>query len=57
MNNSINYAGFIEMIRNSNEDFEPYGCSEINETLETINSHSQANKTGLNQNRGYELDK
>ena len=57
MNNSINCAGFIEMIRNSNEDFEPYGCSEINETLEMTNSHSQANKAGLKPNSDYELDK
>ena len=38
MNNSINCAGFIDMLKNSNEDYEPYGCSEVLETVE-IASH------------------
>lgn len=26
MNDSFNYSGFIELFKNSNDDFEPYGC-------------------------------
>lgn len=27
MNNSINYSGFVDMLLNSDGDFEPYGYS------------------------------
>lgn len=41
MNNSINCAGFMDMLRNSNEDFEPYGCSEALETVEIASLRAQ----------------
>ena len=56
MNNSINCAGFIEMLRNSNDDFEPYGCSEVNEAPENISARIQAKQAGLNNDLGVELD-
>lgn len=36
MNDSINYSGFVDMFLDSNDDFEPYGCVETNESLERI---------------------
>lgn len=29
MNNTINYSGFVEMFMNSSDDFEPYGCDNL----------------------------
>ncbi len=29
MNNKINYSGFVEMFMNSSDDFEPYGCADL----------------------------
>lgn len=26
MNNSINYSYFVDMLLNTSDDFEPYGC-------------------------------
>jgi len=55
MNNSINYAGFTDMFIESNEDFEPYGCAEINERLDKIYNNIQAYKAGFND-REYTFD-
>ena len=55
MNNSINYAGFIEMFIDSNEEFEPYGCSGVNENLDNIYNKVQAHKAGF-KDRDYEFD-
>ena len=29
MNNSINYSGYVDMVLDSSDDFEPYGCGAI----------------------------
>ena len=36
MNSSINYSGFTDMFIDSDDEFEPYGCSETNDSLERI---------------------
>ena len=48
MNSSINYSGFTEMFINSDDEFEPYGCSETNDSLERIYNSIQTYKTGFN---------
>lgn len=48
MNQSVNYSGFVDMFLDSNEDYEPYGCSEINESLKKLYNSVQAYKTGFN---------
>ena len=55
MNSSINYSGFNEMFLDSNDDFEPYGCSETNDSLEKIYNSIQAYKAGFND-REYSFD-
>ena len=55
MNNSINCAGFTEMFINSNDEFEPYGCSETNDSLERIYNSIQTYKAGFND-RDYTFD-
>ena len=55
MNSSINYSGFAEMFLDSNDDFEPYGCSETNASLEKIHNSIQAYKAGFSD-REYTFD-
>jgi len=52
MNNSINYSGFTDMFIESNEDFEPYGYSETNDSLEREYNNVQSYKAGFND-RAY----
>lgn len=55
MNNSINCSGFVDMFMDSSDDFEPYGCSEVNESLNKIYDSIQAYKAGFND-REYMYD-
>ena len=55
MNNAINCSGFMDMLRDSNEDFEPYGYSDVNESLQNINNSVQAYKAGFNDGE-YVID-
>ena len=48
MNNAINCSGFMDMLRDSNEDFEPYGYSDVNESLQKVYNSVQAYKAGFN---------
>lgn len=41
MNSSINYAGFVDMFIDSDEDFEPYGAQS--ETAEELNVSTPVN--------------
>ena len=41
MNSSINYAGFVDMFIDSDEDFEPYGVQS--ESAEDLNVSVSAN--------------
>jgi hypothetical protein len=43
------------MFLESKEDFEPYGCNDINESLENIYNSVQAYKAGFND-REYLYD-
>ena len=55
MNNSINYSGFVDMFLDSEDDFEPYGCSDTNESLEKIYNSIQSYKAGFDD-REYGFD-
>jgi len=55
MNTSINYSGFTDMFLDSDDDFESYGCSETNESLERIYNSIQTYKAGFND-REYSFD-
>jgi len=55
MNNSINYSGFTDMFLDSSDDFEPYGYSETNTSLEKIYNSIQTYKAGFND-REYTFD-
>lgn len=49
MNQSVNYSGFVDMFLNSNDDYEPYGCSDINESLIKLYKSVQDYKTGFSE--------
>ena len=55
MSATINYANFVDMFLDSDEDFEPYGCDDINENIEKIYNHVQAYKAAFND-REYVYD-
>lgn len=55
MNTSINYSGFVDMFLDSEDDFEPYGCSETTESLEKIYNSIQSYKAGFSD-REYSYD-
>lgn len=55
MNSSFNYSGFTEMFLDSNDDYEPYGCSETNTGLEKIYNNIQSYKADFND-REYTFD-
>ena len=55
MNDSIDYLAVVDMFLDSNEDFEPYGCSDTNETLERIDNHIQTRRAEFND-REYVYD-
>lgn len=44
MNDSINYSGFVDMLLDSDEDYEPYGCVETSESLEKIYNSIESDK-------------
>ena len=48
MNNAINCSGFMDMLRDSNEDFESYGYSDVNESLQKVYNSVQAYKARFN---------
>ena len=56
MNASIDHAGFVEMFLDSDDCFEPYGCSDTNESLERIYNSIQTYKAGFSD-REYAFDK
>ena len=47
MNNSINYSDFADMVFDTCEDFEPYGYSDINESMGKIYGSIQTSKAVL----------
>ena len=55
MNDSIEYLAVVDMFLDSNEDFEPYGCSDTNETLERIENRIQIYRTEF-YDREYSYD-
>ena len=55
MNDSINYSGFVDMLLDSEDDFEPYGYADTNESLEKIYNSIQSYKAGFND-REYAFD-
>lgn len=52
MNSSINYSGFVEMFLESNDDFEPYGCTDANESMEDMHRNLQSHKAGISNWEG-----
>ena len=56
MNDSIDYLAVVDMFLDSNEDFEPYGCSDTSETLERIDNSIQSYRAEFN-NLEYAYDK
>lgn len=36
MNNSINFAGFVDMLKYSSDEFEPYGYSEMPPSINDV---------------------
>lgn len=55
MNDSINYSGFTDLFLNTDDDFEPYGCSETTESLEKIYNSIESYKAGFSD-REYIYD-
>ena len=55
MNTSINYSGFVDSFLDSDDDFEPYGCSDTNECLEKIYNSIESYKAGF-CDREYDYD-
>lgn len=55
MNQSINYSGFTDLYMDSSEDYEPYGFSEVNESLKRIYNSVETYKAGFND-REYVYD-
>ena len=55
MSNTINCSGFDDMFLNSDEDFEPYGCVDINELIGTIYNNDQTYRAGFNS-KEYSYD-
>jgi len=48
MNDSIDYLAVIDIFLDTNEDFEPYGCSDTSETLERIGNSIQSYRAEFN---------
>ena len=48
MNDSIEYLAVVDMFLDSNEDFEPYGCSDTSETLERIDNRIPSYRAEFN---------
>ena len=55
MNQSINYSGFTDMYMDSNEDYEPYGFGDVNESLARIYNSVETYKAGFSD-REYIYD-
>ena len=55
MNDSLNYSGFVDMFLDSEDDYEPYGCVDTNESLARIYDNIQSYKAGFND-REYAYD-
>lgn len=55
MNNSTNVTGFINMLSDSNDEYEPYGYYDINDSLERYHAPVNSHKAGYNQ-IDYEID-
>lgn len=36
MNNSINFSGFVDMVLDSTDDFEPYGYAEFSGSADEV---------------------
>lgn len=55
MNDSINYSGFVDILLDSDEDYEPYGCGETSDSLEKIYNCIQSYKAEF-EDREYVYD-
>lgn len=55
MNNSFNYSGFSDMVFDSNDDFEPYGFADLNESMKKTYISAQTSEAGFYE-REYFLD-
>ena len=55
MNASINYSGFTDLYMDSGNDFKPYGCNDISETLENVYNIIESFKANFDD-RNYAYD-
>lgn len=55
MNTSINYSGFTDLYLESEDDFKPYGCNDINEDLENVYNIIESYKSNFDD-RDYAYD-
>lgn len=55
MNNSINYSGFVDILLDADDDYEPYGFGETSDSLENIYNCIQSYKAGF-EDREYVYD-
>lgn len=55
MNNSVNYSGFIDMAFDTGDDYEPYGFSDISDSLESIYKSTQISRSAFHD-REYFYD-
>lgn len=55
METTSNYSGFTDMFLDSDDDFEPYGCSETSDSLKRIYDEIESYRAGF-EDREYIYD-